>query len=124
VYKLTYKKSVKKELDAIPSPDFIKIDEAILALKEQPVPHPQSEKLKGEDRYRLRVGDYRVVYLIDEKQKMITILAAERFFEKNKKLSLQQLLPSSFTHLKPTHKILPQRTLVQRALPSRLHDTA
>ena len=73
MYKLTYKKSVKKELDAVPNPDFHKIDEAILSLKDHPFPHPQSKKLKGNDRYRLRVGDYRVVYTIDEKQKIITI---------------------------------------------------
>ncbi len=73
VYRLTYKKSVKKELDAISDHDFLKIDEAILSLKDKPFPHPQSKKLKGEDRYRLRVGDYRVVYMVDEKQKIITI---------------------------------------------------
>jgi mRNA interferase RelE/StbE len=73
VYRLTYKKSVTKELDAVPDHDFLKIDEAILSLKDQPFPHPQSKKLKGEDRYRLRIGDYRVVYMVDEKQKTVTI---------------------------------------------------
>jgi len=73
VYKLTYKKSVKKELDAIPNSEFLKIDEAILSLKQEPFPYPQSKKLKGEDRYRLRVGNYRVVYVVDEKLKTITI---------------------------------------------------
>jgi len=73
VYRLTYKKPVKKELDAVAEHDFLKIDEAILSLKDHPFPHPQSKKLKGEDRYRLRVGDYRVVYMVDEKQKTITI---------------------------------------------------
>jgi len=58
VYSLTLKKSVRKELDAISTPDFLKIDEAILSLKKQPFPHPQSKKLKGQDRYRLRVGYY------------------------------------------------------------------
>jgi len=73
VYKLTFKKSARKELDDIPDPEFLKIDEAILSLKVQPRPYPQSKKLKGEDKYRLRIGDYRVVYTINEKQKVITI---------------------------------------------------
>jgi mRNA interferase RelE/StbE len=73
VYKLTYKKSVKKELDALPNAEFLKIDEAIFSLKQDPFPYPQSKKLKGEDRYRLRVGNYRVVYVVDQKQKTITI---------------------------------------------------
>jgi mRNA interferase RelE/StbE len=71
VYKLTYKKSVKKELDALPNSEFLKIDEAILSLKQ--APFPQSKKLKGENRHRLRVGNYRVVYVVDEKLKTITI---------------------------------------------------
>jgi len=73
VYRLTIKKSAKKELDAISNPDFLKIDEAILSLKDQPFPHPQSKKLKGQDRCRLRVGDYRVVYTVDEKQRTVVI---------------------------------------------------
>jgi mRNA interferase RelE/StbE len=73
VYRLTFKKSVKKELDAISNPDFLKIDEAILSLKKQPFPHPQSKKLKGQDRYRLRIGNYRVIYMVDEKEKTVVI---------------------------------------------------
>ena len=73
MYKLTYKKSVKKELDALPNAEFLKIDEAIFSLKQDPFPCPQSKKLKGEDRYRLRVGNYRVVYVVDQKQKTINI---------------------------------------------------
>jgi len=43
VYSLTLKKAVKKELDVISNPDFLKIDEAILSRKKQPFPHPQSK---------------------------------------------------------------------------------
>lgn len=67
------KKSARNELDTIPHPFFLKIDEAILALKNNPHPYPQSKKLKGEDKYRLRVGDFRVIYTVDEKQKIISI---------------------------------------------------
>ena len=58
VYKLIIQKSARKELDKIPDPFFVKTDKAILALKENPYPFPQSRKLKGEDMHRLRVGDY------------------------------------------------------------------
>ncbi|MBI5892074.1 MAG: type II toxin-antitoxin system RelE/ParE family toxin [Deltaproteobacteria bacterium] len=73
MYKLVIKNSAKKELDAIPADQFLKIDAAILALKTNPHPHPQSKKLKGEDKRRLRVGDYRVVYAVNGKEKVITI---------------------------------------------------
>jgi len=73
VYKLTIKKSARKELDALPDRDFAKIDQAILSLQDQSFPHPQSKKLKGNLGYRLRAGDYRIVYSVDEKQLLITI---------------------------------------------------
>lgn len=73
MHKIVIKNSAKKELDAIPADQFLKIDAATLALKTNPYPHPQSKKLKGEDKRRLRVGDYRIVYAVDEKEKVITI---------------------------------------------------
>jgi mRNA interferase RelE/StbE len=47
-----------------------KIDEMGLRLKN--FPH---ERLKGSDRYRLRVGDYRVIYAFDVEQNTIHLLA-------------------------------------------------
>jgi mRNA interferase RelE/StbE len=73
MYKLFVGKSARKELDDLPDKEFHKIDEAILALEEEPRPVPQSKKLKGEDRRRLRVGDYRVIYSVEEKEKRVVI---------------------------------------------------
>jgi len=73
MYKLAIKKSARKELNNLPDKIFLKIDKSILSLKENPFPYPQVKKLKGEDKCRLRVGDYRVVYSVDEDQKTITI---------------------------------------------------
>lgn len=73
MYKLIIQKSARKELDKISDPFFVKIDKAILSLRKNPYPFPQSKKLKDEDKHRLRVGDFRVVYTVDEKQKVVTI---------------------------------------------------
>lgn len=73
MYKLAIKKSARKELDSLPEQIFLKIDGSILLLKENSFPYPQAKKLKGEDKRRFKVGDYRVVYSIDEEQKIITI---------------------------------------------------
>lgn len=73
MYSLTFKTSARKELDSIADPEFLRIDKAILALKNQPRPYPQSKKLEGENKFRLRVGDYRIVYEIDDKQKTVTV---------------------------------------------------
>ena len=73
MYRLEIKKSARKELDSLPNQIFQKIDKAILSLQNNPYPHPQSIKLKDDYKRRLRIGDYRVVYTVDEQQKVITI---------------------------------------------------
>ena len=72
MYSLQIKKSAKKELDNLPDDTFLKIDKAILSLKKDPRPYPQSKELKGENKRRLRSGDYRVIYAVDDRQKIIT----------------------------------------------------
>lgn len=73
MYRIAVRKSAKKELDELPAHQFLKIDKAILALKENPFSYPQTKKLKGEENFRLRVGDYRVVYTVDEEHRLITV---------------------------------------------------
>lgn len=74
MHSLIVKKSAKKELDRLTDQIFEKIDAAILKLKKEPFPFPQSKKLKGENRRRLHIGDYRVIYTVDEGRKTITIV--------------------------------------------------
>jgi len=73
-YKLLIKPSAGKELEAVGGKaDRIRIVRRIHSLVEDPRP-PGSEKLAGyDDRYRIRQGSYRVVYLINDKRNEITI---------------------------------------------------
>jgi mRNA interferase RelE/StbE len=73
-YRLLIKPSAAKEIDRLDSkPNRRRIIDKISALAADPRPQ-QSEKLAGyEDRYRLRQGNYRVVYLIDDGRKEVTI---------------------------------------------------
>lgn len=60
------KSSAQKELDALEIRLFQRIDAKILALADNPRP-PGCKKLQGSrDLWRIRVGDYRVVYRIEE----------------------------------------------------------
>jgi mRNA interferase RelE/StbE len=53
-------------LDALDETLFIRIDRKILALADNPRP-AGCKKLKGyKDQWRIRVGDWRVLYMIDE----------------------------------------------------------
>jgi mRNA interferase RelE/StbE len=73
-YKVLIKPSAGKELEAVGAKgDRLRIVQRIQALIHDPRP-PGSEKLAGyDDRYRVRQGNYRVVYLIDEKRQEITV---------------------------------------------------
>ena len=52
----------------------VRISRAIDSLADNPVP-PGARKLKGEERsYRIRVGDYRVVYDVLEEVVLVMIL--------------------------------------------------
>ena len=64
-YKLFFKKSVQKDFDTIPKKDLRRILNRIEALKTDPRP-PGCEKLTGQERYRLRQGQYRIVYSIQD----------------------------------------------------------
>ena len=65
-YSLNIKSSAQKELDALDDAVFARIDRKILMLAENPRPSG-CKKLKGyKGLWRIRVGDYRVVYSVDD----------------------------------------------------------
>ncbi|MGB7555501.1 MAG: type II toxin-antitoxin system RelE/ParE family toxin [Candidatus Korobacteraceae bacterium] len=65
--------SAQKELDALDDALFSRMDRKILALADNPRP-AGCKKLKGyKDQWRVRVGDWRVVYIIDDDAKLISI---------------------------------------------------
>ncbi len=64
-YKIYFKRSVLKDLDAISKKDLQRIINRIDLLKEDPRP-PGCEKLSGQERYRVRQGNYGIVYSIQD----------------------------------------------------------
>lgn len=62
-YKLVFKKSVAKDLRALPKKDVSHILRCIQSLAEDPRPKG-CEKLSGQERYRVRQGVYRIIYEI------------------------------------------------------------
>ncbi len=65
VYKVLFKASVEKDFSAIPKKDLRKILKHIEGLVENPGQWG-CEKLTGKERYRLRRGQYRIVYSIQD----------------------------------------------------------
>lgn len=62
-YRLVIKPSAAKEIEALPKPDRRRVVAKILSLSRDPRP-PGCEKLSGHDQYRLRQGNYRILYEI------------------------------------------------------------
>ena len=63
VYELRFKASVAKDLRGIPKSDVRKILAKAQSLSENPRPLG-SQKLAGDERYRVRQGDYRILYTV------------------------------------------------------------
>lgn len=66
MYQLEYKLSVAKELRALPKTDVKRVVKRIQSLANEPR-GPGTVKLQGEtDLYRIRQGDYRIIYNISD----------------------------------------------------------
>ena len=62
-YRIEIKRSAAKELEQLPPKDRRRVATRIEALASNPRP-PGAEKLSGQDRYRVRQGDFRILYEI------------------------------------------------------------
>lgn len=72
-YKLVFKKSVAKDLRPIPNQDVARILQRIEELQENPRP-ACSEKLSGQERYRIRQGVYRILCEITDELLTVTVV--------------------------------------------------
>ena len=72
-YSVVFKRSVYKDLRPIPKTDLKRILERIEALADDPR-GSGCEKLSGQERYRSRQGDYRIVYEIEDNRLIVTVV--------------------------------------------------
>lgn len=85
-YTINFKASVEKDLRKVPKDRLPDILEKIEELAEVPLPS-DSKKLSGaEHLYRVRVGDYRIIYEVMHKTKIVTI-----FYVRNRRSAYRGL---------------------------------
>ena len=72
-YRVRVKRSAIKELEALSLKDRRRIARRIQRLADQPRP-PGCEKLSGQENYRLRQGDYRILYAVDDPESTVTVV--------------------------------------------------
>lgn len=74
MYKLKIKSSAEKDLRGLPRSLFLRINQQVLALRSEPGPDGV-RKLRGAvEGWRIRVGDYRIVYQIDDSAETVTVV--------------------------------------------------
>jgi len=72
-YSLVFKRSVARDLRAIPNRDVRRILNRIEGLRDEPRP-TGCEKLSGQERYRIRQGAYRIIYGIEDDCLVVTVV--------------------------------------------------
>jgi mRNA interferase RelE/StbE len=72
-YKLTFKKSVAKDLRSIPNADLHRILQRMEELQNNPRP-VGCEKLSGLERYRIRHGVCRIIYEVIDEMLVVTVV--------------------------------------------------
>lgn len=72
-YKVYFRESVEKDFRSIPKKDVKKILHRIESLATEPR-SLGCEKLTGQERYRVRQGQYRIVYSVQDKESTIYIV--------------------------------------------------
>jgi mRNA interferase RelE/StbE len=72
VYEIT--PAAQRDLKRLPRPIQVNILAKVVALAKDPHASPQVKRLKGSPgRFRLRVADYRVLYLLDEQRRTVRV---------------------------------------------------
>lgn len=74
-YEINLTSSARKEVRNLERPIASRVGAALDALVTEPRP-PGCRKLEGEDdSWRVRVGDYRIIYMIDDRAATIQVIA-------------------------------------------------
>ena len=72
-YSIQILRRAQKEMAQLPKQEYERIKEAVQNLSDDPRPQG-CKKLTGREGWRIRIGDYRVIYEIDDAKQIMTVL--------------------------------------------------
>ena len=72
-YKIVIKKSAAKELEKLPKKDRARVIERVRGLANDPRPSG-CKKLSAQEKYRIRQGDYRILYQIIDDEVLVVVV--------------------------------------------------
>ena len=72
-YRIEVKRSAVKEIEALPGKVIKAVLDKISSLADNPRPH-DCQKLSGREQYRIRRGDYRILYYIEDDVLIVSVV--------------------------------------------------
>lgn len=72
-YKVLYREAFYRSLKSIPKKDVVRILRKTESLSDDPRPSG-SQKLTGDEKYRIRQGNYRIIYSIEDDRLIVIVV--------------------------------------------------
>ena len=85
MYRVELRRRAQRALGRLPQTDLQKLIEEMEGLARTPRPRG-TEKIRGTDLWRIRQGDYRIVYAVDDDRQLVTVVRIGRRPEINRSL--------------------------------------
>jgi mRNA interferase RelE/StbE len=76
-YEVRLRRPVQRQLDRLPMDDYVSIAERITSLEAEPRPRG-AKKLAESGLWRIRQGPYRIVYAIDDEERLVVLVRVAR----------------------------------------------
>lgn len=73
-WRVVFARSAEKELSKLSGEMQLRIGRAFRSLETDPFP-ASAKRLKGREEFRIRVGDYRILYAVEHKSRLLTVSA-------------------------------------------------
>jgi len=73
VYEIIFEGKAEKDLLGLPKEILKKLDDKIQQLKKNPRPYGVKKLMYKVEGWRIRIGDYRVLYQIDDDKKLVKV---------------------------------------------------
>ena len=73
MYEVLIERTAERDLRSLSSPLFLRVIPHIRALAENPRPGGCHKLVGSKNDWRIRIGDYRVIYEIDDRQKLVKV---------------------------------------------------
>lgn len=77
MYRVRLSRQAQKDLDRLPDAIWQRVQPVLAALQENPRPLGSIKLRGGGDTYRVRIGDYRALYDVDDAEKTIMVLRVQ-----------------------------------------------